>query len=190
MKTMATKFKITDHAYERFYERFGDIDISIESLLENSFNFGGQFGSQYFLLNKDHDVVFPIVREYKDHVVKTVLTLQQAKANLSLFRKISFEAEKPKVIEKPKVEPQSNKEREENSKKLKAMAQEYYEKHRCCPDVKERKKLFKEIKSILPISIKQFDTFFFLEITRIIRESNHHKLPKEVYYDGYLLDKC
>ena len=166
-----TKFKISDHAFDRFYERFGHVDITIESLLENSFTFGGQFGSQYFLLNEDHDVVFPIIREDKDHVVKTVLTLQQAKANLSLFHKISFETEKPKVIETPKVKPQSDKEKEDNNNKLKVMAQEYFDKHRCCPDAKERKQLLKEIKSILPISIKQFETFFFLEITRIIRES-------------------
>lgn len=161
-----TKFIISDHAYERFYERFNHLDLSIQSLLNDAFPFAGQKGSQYLLINKDYDAVFPIVVDNKGHTVKTILTLKQAQANLSLNTKIFFELEKKLEIIQP------NKEKEENNNKLKVLAREYLEKYGCCPSVQERKELTKQIKNILPISNKQFDNFFIGEITRIIRESN------------------
>lgn len=170
---MLSKFKISDHAYDRFYERFGHVELSIESLLENSFHFGGQKGSEYYLINQDYDVVFPIIRSDREHIVKTVLTVQQAKANLSINTKVLFELEIPKtetgISEPPKKE--IPKQVEENNNKLKLLAKEYLEKHGRCPSIQERKQLIKEFKTTLTISNRQFDKFFLYEITRMIREN-------------------
>lgn len=192
---MAVKFKISDHASERFYQRFGHINSSIDLLLENSIPFGGQKGSEYLLLNREHDIVFPIVcdENVKEHTVKTVLTIQQAKANLSLGHGIAFDDDISKKVEairkqaeeqrkkdkeekqeaqNNQINPQDPRITEENAKKLKVLAREFVKKHGYFPGNEERKKLFREIKEILPVSKRNLDEIFLCEIGRLIRERN------------------
>lgn len=194
---MAVKFKISDHAAERFYQRFGHINSSIDLLLENSIPFGGQKGSEYLLLNREHDIVFPIVcdENVKEHTVKTVLTIQQAKANLSLGHGITFDDDISKKVEaiRKQAEEQRKKDKEEkqeinlhdprineeNINKLKELARDFVNKKGYFPDLKERKQLFKEIKEMLPSAkgfrdggYQRFNEIFLSEIGRIIRERN------------------
>lgn len=189
---MAVKFKISDHASERFYQRFGHINSSIDLLLENSIPFGGQKGSEYLLLNREHDIVFPIVcdENVKEHTVKTVLTIQQAKANLSLGHGIAFDDDISKKVEairkqaeeqrkkdkeskaEPQVNPNDPRITEENAKKLKVLARDFVKKHGYFPSLTERKQLFREIKAMLPVSKRNLDEIFLGEIGRIIREGN------------------
>ena len=183
---MDSKFKISDHALNRFYERFSHIDKPIESLLKNSFCFGVQKGLEYLLLNKDYDIVFPVIYSNKKHVVKTILTLDQAKANLSLKFKITFESSQDINVFKPEnnnklktiINNENNNElktlaNEENNNKLKTLANEYFKKYKKYPDSLRVKLIKEELKNILPVSNKQIGKFFLDEIAKIIYESKH-----------------
>lgn len=189
MDIAPTRFTISDHAFERFRERFAHIELPIGSLLENSILFGGQKGSDYLLLNKEYEVVFPVAVYEGKHAVKTILTLQQAKANLSLINKtISFESDlrerceelrrqhQEEIKRQPQVSKEVSKEEEEIINKLKNLARKYLsnmpQEHRGCPGPHQAKCLKKKIKKKLPISNTQFDKFFIGEIGRIIRESD------------------
>ena len=163
-----TKFKISDHAAERFRERFDHIKLPIDTLLQNSIYFGGQKGSDYLLINKEHEIVFPVSC---DHIIKSVLTLQQAKSNLSLINKtILFE------LEKSKCEELRKNAEDEIVSKLKILAREYLslrpEEHRNCPGVQETKCLIKKIKKKLSLPSAQIDKIFIGEIIRIVQESD------------------
>lgn len=187
---MAVKYEITDHALRRFNERFGYIESSIESLLENSMIFGGQKGAEYLLLNPQHEIVFPIAcyKEDKHHVVKTVLTLDQAKANLSMSHRLEFNSDISDRIEqirkkakeeqiksaqtpKPVVQQKPMELTQEIKTKIKDYAQKHIEKRGWYfPDKQERKDMFAQMKLDLGISRKIFDDYFLPEIGRLIRE--------------------
>lgn len=79
---------ITYHARKRLAERFPDVYDSIESLIEFSIPYGKKTKREYFLLNQEHEVVF-VIRTAKDEIdhVRTVLTMQQAIAELGVFDK-------------------------------------------------------------------------------------------------------
>jgi hypothetical protein len=177
---MGIKYKISDHAERRFRFRFRHIDSSINSLIESSVVFGGQKGSEYLLLNETHGIVFPIVcsKTEPEHIVKTVLTLDQAKANISLFHKITFDVVKtttPEPIKKEKpVKIADNDPRisTENIEKLKEKAKIFFSRYGYFPTGKEKKKIFREIKAELPVSNKNLDEYFLCELGRLIRERN------------------
>ena len=167
---MDIDFKISNHAADRFAERFGR-RFSILSLLEGSIPFGGQKGSEYLLLNTEHEIVFPIITsDSGHHVVKTVLTLQQAKANLSVVHDISFN------LDFSKYEEERKNNEEEIINKLKFLAREYLSnlptEHRSCPGPHLAKVFKKKIKKKLLASNAQIDKFFIGEMARIIRESD------------------
>lgn len=176
---MDVDFVISDHAAERFHERFGHITLPIGSLLASSIVFGGQKGSDYLLLNKDYEVVFPIACCDGEHCVKSVLTLQQAKANLSLTnKKIEFESDIREKCEEIRRQHQDevSKTEEEIINKLKNLARKYLsnmpEEHRSCPGPHQAKCLKKKIKKKFLASNTQIDKFFIGEMARIIRESD------------------
>jgi len=188
---MAVKYEFSDHAIRRFNQRFRHLNHSIEFLVEQSIIFGGQKGSEYLLLNKENELVFPIVRipNESKHIVKTVLTLAQAKANLSVLRNIQFEedsniAEKVKKI-REKAEQESLAQNQtalansncikisqENIIKLKILAEEFVKKYGYFPTGKEQKKVFREIKETLNVSNSNLNEYFLTEIGRLIRERN------------------
>lgn len=186
---MAVKYKFSDHAIQRFNQRFRHLNYSIESLVEKSILFGGQKGSEYLLLNEENEVVFPVVRPQNEpeHIVKTVLTLAQAKANLAAFHRVKFEddiSEKVKKIREQaeKESPAQNQTTpvgqndtrisQENIKKLKILALKFVENHGYFPTGKEQKKVFREIKELLPVSSANLSEYFLTEIGRLIREKN------------------
>lgn len=185
---MAVKFKFSDHALERFQERFSHLG-SPKSLVESAIPFGGQKGSEYLLLNQEHEIVFPIVcgREELEHTVKTVLTLQQAKANLSVRHGINFQediadkvnsirekAEKERKalaqIKENQINENDTRISQENIKKLKVLAIKHVKTYGCFPTGTERKKVFKEIKEILPVSNANLNEYFLGEVGRLIRK--------------------
>lgn len=176
---MDVNFKISDHAIERFRERFCHITLPISSLIASSIVFGGQKGSDYLLLNKEYEVVFPIACYDGEHTVKSVLTLQQAKANLSLINnKIEFETLFTNICDDIRKlhQEEVSKSEEEIINNLKFLAREYLsilpEGHRSCPGPHLSKCLKKKIKKKLPASNTQIDKFFIGEMARIIRESD------------------
>lgn len=74
--------KITDHARERYAERFPDCG-TIEWQLGQARPWGAQFGYDSFLLSPD-GVVFAMTNGRDGPVIKTVLTKEQATANMEM----------------------------------------------------------------------------------------------------------
>lgn len=196
---MDGNFEISDHAAERFRERFGHIKLPIRSLLTDSVLFGGQKGSDQLLLNKDYEIVFPVACYEGRYTVKTVLTLDQAKANLSLAnRKIEFESDLREKCEEIRRRHQEevSKAEEEIINKLKTLAREYLsrlpQEHRNCPGRQQEKILRKKIKKKLPASNNQIDKFFMGEMARIIRESDWSCLNSDSSWSNIeeLIETC
>jgi hypothetical protein len=72
---------VTTHARERFAER-ADIGESLEAILKRAMPFGGQAGDGILLA--DGDVVFATNKSWRGRVVTTVLTMDQAIANMEM----------------------------------------------------------------------------------------------------------
>lgn len=177
---MAIKYEVSYHAERRFRERFYHINLSLNQLLENSIIFGAQKGAEYFLLNQDHKLVFVVTCETENskHIIKTVLTLDQAKANLSMAFGIEFEttniAEKVENIRKQSCVQKQPEQKitQEHIEKLKMLGEDFARKYGYVPTGKEQKEVFKKIKSLIPVSNKILNSYFLPEIGRVIRERN------------------
>lgn len=76
----------THHAEVRLAERFTLTIDEAKELLKSAVQVGGQYGSDYCLLNADHGIAFIMT---KPHIVKTVLTSDLLYANLSARFKIA-----------------------------------------------------------------------------------------------------
>ena len=73
------RYMISDHARYKLRERFPDLVIALESLLDDVVKFGGQIGTDYYLLNTKHRMIFPVTidEETAEHWIKTTLTYDQ-----------------------------------------------------------------------------------------------------------------
>ena len=184
---MDVKFNISEHAKNRFHERFAHINSHIEHLLKRSIIFGGQKGSEYLLLHEKCQIVFVISPRNYEHIVKTVLTLDQAKANLHQMCKIEFEQsdisekikrirdEAQKEIGQEKIIKLKQKEiGQEKIITLKHRAKEYADKYGCFPDKTTRKEIFKQLRTELSVSTDDINEIFASEIGRIIREKHRN----------------
>lgn len=174
------KYQFSDHSRERFYERFFGLDINIETAIQNAIPFGGQIGSEYYLLNTEYNIVFPISINYdrKEHWVKTTLTYDQAMGNMSLFcdliapkedirervennRKEAEECNSEPVIEDIPIVPEF----------IKKIAFEFIESVGFqFPNFKKQREHEKKIKEKVKISKKQFKDLFWPEVGKIVHE--------------------
>jgi hypothetical protein len=194
-----TQYTITDHAVKRLRQRFGHVKEPIEQLLDSSIVFGGQYGSDYLLLNEQYQIVFPVTTETDaaEHFVRTVLTLPQAQANLSRFSGVNFKTNTEELRkrcdalrEKAKAEadaaraagppppaprrPNLVDEQPADPKQIAACkkhAEEFVARTGGWhfPDMKEIKQLYKELKEKIAITKKQFEDVCLPEVGRLIR---------------------
>jgi hypothetical protein len=193
---MPPRYTISEHAVRRFRQRFGYVQATIEELLAGSVVYGGQYGPDYLLLNEQYQIVFPVTKNKQDaeHLVKTVLSLSQAQANISRFSGLNFdsadEAARRKRCDElrekaeanaaadappPPVQPFKHLVDEqpaalEQIVKCKEAAAKLVAKSWHFPDKKEVKALYKELKAEIAITKTQFDEVFLPEVGRLIRE--------------------
>ncbi len=180
------KISVSDHARQRYQERFPNITTKIEELLKDTIIFGGQRKSECLLLNHTHNIVFPIC--YDDinecYVVKTVLAYDQCMANLSMLK----ENRRMMVQTDPSLHARVKSFQQAAAAinpvetitipydyviKLRALACEYVK--RCeyiYPQREDIKRINKEVKEAVPVSVKQINKYFWKEFGEVIYEHN------------------
>ena len=166
---------ITKHAHERFLERFPDVRVCLTERVEAALPFGGQQGDEEFRIDAEHNMVFVLVKHKNDLVLKTILTQDQALANLAVKSDIykgwrdqpAIAPRSPIILEEIKT----NQNLVENQ--LKELAQKdvvafnYY-----CPPLAEKKRLSKQMRDELGYTIHALDKYYWPEVFRLIYEYN------------------
>ncbi len=166
---------ITKHAHERFLERFPDVQVCLTERVEAAVPFGGQLGDEEFRLDTEHDVVFVLVKTEKDLVLKTVLTRDQALANLATksdvykaWRNHAIEPRSPLKLERIKENQNAvENELKEMAQKDVAIKYNYY-----CPPREEKKLLNKKMREELGYAINALDKYYWPEVFKLIYEYN------------------
>lgn len=172
------KFQFSDHSKYRFVQRFSHLEIPIENAIKCAIPFGGQIGSQYLLLNTEHNIVFAVVinHETSEHWVKTTLTHEQAMANMSRFCKFfSSNDDIKQKVEKNREEAAQFK----DDKPQEVIVPDFIQKIAMeliqglnfqFPNFKEQRQHEKKMKETFKITNKQFKEMFWPEVGKIVHE--------------------
>jgi hypothetical protein len=186
-------YLITDHARMRLRERFIHVSDSLETYLCDAIVFGGQLNNEYLLYNDAQRMVFPVVVDDNgNHVIKTVLTLEQCYANLSSRRenRRMILPTDPTVKERVEINramavsetvniklPMTSEALENTSAHLlKALAEQYIERFSHQYPVKaERVLVNEEIKRTHSVSNRMLEKYFWAEIGRLVYEHNRNR---------------
>lgn len=173
VKGLTMKYMISDHAKNRFYERFFFIPDDIESVLQDTVQFGGQIGNEYYLLNSKHKIVFPVSvnHDTKEHWVKTTLTYDQAMGNMSVFCKLEPPIETTEQVwttNENGIPVPPLKEIPEIIQKLAMdlMVSVNF----VYPNCKEHRDIENKIRETVLITRKQFKDLFWPEVGKIVHE--------------------
>lgn len=154
---------VTRHAQGRLAERFPHIG-DVAQAVQDAVTFGGQAGNSELLLNQTHGAVFVVVRDRHDLVLKTVLTQDQAIANLAIKSEV-FKLWRTEQISPRQPAP------DDLSQRLKELAQQdVREFDYLYPERADVKKFSKKISEKLTCSLRSVEKHYWPEILRLIRE--------------------
>lgn len=185
------RYMISDHARYKLRERFPDLVVALESLLDDAVKFGGQIGTDYYLLNTKHQMIFPVTidEETAEHWIKTTLTYDQGMANISLFSTKRSKIFAPTDPDLPKLLDENRKNAcaaspdhvevkvtisDETMAMIKTAAEQFVvDNDYKYPPGKERKSIEDRIRKSVPITRSQFKTYFWTEVGELIYQHNY-----------------
>jgi hypothetical protein len=173
---------ITQHAHQRFLERFPDVPVCLTERVESAILFGGQKGTGEMRFDPDYKMVYVLNKtESGDYVLRTILTLDQAMANFCKLADM-------RVWRNYALDPKSKNTHDESASSAEDLVKNslhilaskaVVDYGFVYPDREEVKKITKEIQNEFHVSRKRIEKYFWPEVGRLIYEHNA-KLGKTV----------
>ena len=171
---------ITQHAHQRFLERFPDVPVFLTERVDAAIPFGGQQGSSEMRLDPDYDVVFVVNRDNVtgDLLLVTILTKDQALANLSLNTDLHCKQHclidpRPACVQHETTTKPQNAEKIEKINALRDRAKIDIEAFGYVyPELSETKQLTKKISAEQNCSKSMVDKYYWKEFGRLMYEYN------------------